>query len=62
MGGEELKWRQLAHHQLMSQPRTSFSPHSTAKANYKSTNLRKKMVSSSISDVAFALVHSEKTV
>ena len=24
VGGEELKWRQLAHHQLMSQSRTSF--------------------------------------
>ena len=24
VGWEELKWRQLAHHQLMSQPRTSF--------------------------------------
>ena len=40
-GGEELKWRQLAHHQLMSQQRPHFSPHSKAKANYKSTNLRK---------------------
>ena len=58
MGGEELKWRQLAHHQLMSQQGPHFSPHSKAKANYKSRNLRK---TSGISDVATALVHSEKT-
>ena len=53
VGGEELKWNQLAYHQLMSQPRTSYSPHSTAKTNDKSTFLRKRMVSSVISDVRF---------
>ena len=31
MGGEELKWRQLVHHQLMSQQGPRFSPHSKAK-------------------------------
>ena len=41
VGGEELKWRQLAHHQSMSQHGPHFSPHSKAKAIYKSTNLRK---------------------
>ena len=41
MGGEELKWRQLAHNQLMSLKGPHFSPNSTAKTNYKSTNLRK---------------------
>ena len=40
MGGEELKWCQLAHHQLTSQQGPHFSPHSKAKAIYKSTNLR----------------------
>ena len=60
MGGEELKWRQLAHHQLLSQQGPHFSPHSKAKANYKSTNLR-KLVTSGISNVATASVHSEKT-
>ena len=35
VGEEELKWRQLAHHQLMSQQGPNFSPHSKAKANYK---------------------------
>ena len=39
MGGEELKWRQLAHNQLMRPQGPHFSPHSTAKTNYKSTNL-----------------------
>ena len=41
MGGEKVKWRQLAHHQLMSQQGPHFSPHSKAKYNYKSINLRK---------------------
>ena len=58
MGGEKLKW--LAHHQLMSQQRPHFSPHSKSKAKYKSTNLR-KLVTSDISDVAIVSVHSEKT-
>ena len=40
MGGEELKWRQLTHNQLMSPPGPHFSPHSTAKTNNdKNTNL-----------------------
>ena len=60
MGGEELKWRQLAHHQLMSQQGPQFSPHSKAKAIYKSTNPR-KLVTNGISDVVFASVYSEKT-
>ena len=38
MGGEELKWHQLAH---MSQQGPHYSPKSKAKANYKSINLRK---------------------
>ena len=41
VGGEELKLRQLAHHQLMSQPELHFSPHTTDKTSYKSTVLRK---------------------
>ena len=55
MGGEELKWRQLAHHQLMSQQGPHFSPHSTAKTKSG------RMVSSGISDVVIASVYSEKT-
>ena len=41
MGREELKCRQLAHHQLMSQLGHHFSPHSTANAKDKNTNPRK---------------------
>ena len=41
VGGEELKWRQLKYKQLMSPQGAHFSPHSTAKTNDKSTNLRK---------------------
>ena len=52
VGGEELKWCQLAHHQVMSSQRPQFSPHSTAKANDKNTNLRRNV---------FASVYSEKT-
>ena len=57
MGGEELKWRQLTHNQLMSPQGPHFSPHSTVKTNDKSTNLRKN----GISDVVTASVYSEKT-
>ena len=57
MGGEELKWRQLAHNQLISSQGPHFSPHSTAKTNDKSKNLKKN----GISVVAFASVYSEKT-
>ena len=60
MGREELKWRQLAHHQLMSQQGPQFSPHSKAKANDRA-QISGRMVSSGISDVAIASVHSEKT-
>ena len=41
MSGEELKWHQKKRNQLMSLQGPHFSPHSTAKTNDKSTNLRK---------------------
>ena len=41
MGGEELKWRQLTHNQLMSSQGPHFCAHSTGKTNDKSSNLRK---------------------
>ena len=44
---------------LVNEP-THFSSHSKAIANYKRTNLR-KLLTSDISDVATASVHSEKT-
>ena len=57
MGGEELKWRQLKHNQLVSQQEPHFSPHSTVKTNDKNKNLRKN----GISDVVTDSVNSEKT-
>ena len=56
MGGEELKWRQLAHHQLMSQK----GRHSKLKPIIKS-QISGKFITSGISDVATASVLSEKT-
>ena len=41
VGGVELKWRQLKQNQLMNPLEPHFNPHSTAKTNDKSTNLRK---------------------
>ena len=53
MGGEELKWRQLAHHQLMSQQ----GPHFVHTEKLKSKGqISEKLVSSGISHVAFASV------
>ena len=60
LGGEGLKLRQLAHHQLMSQQGPHFSPHSKAIAIYKA-QISRKLVTNGISDVAIASVHSEKT-
>ena len=60
MGGEELKWRQLTHNQLMSPQGPHFSPHSTAKTNDKS-KISGRMASIGISDVVTASVYSENT-
>ena len=60
VGGEDLKWCQLAHHQLISQEGPHFSSHSKAKDNYKS-QISGKMVTSGISDVVTASVQSDKT-
>ena len=56
MGGEELKWHQPSHHKLWS---LHFSPHSTESMIKAHSSGR--MVSSGISDVVIASVHSEKT-
>ena len=55
MGGEELKCCHPLHHKLRSQQGPHFSPHRTAKRTDKITFL-----SSSISDVVIASVHTEK--
>ena len=56
MGGEELKWRQLAHHQLMS----LILVHRVKLKPVIKAQISGRMVSS-ISQVAFASVYSEKT-
>ena len=61
VGGEELKWRHLAHHQVISQQGPHFSPHSKAKAIYKSTNLS-KIVTIGISDVVTSSVYWRKPI
>ena len=55
MGGEERIWRHLAHYQLISQQGPHFSPHSKA----KEAQISGKLVTSGISAVAIALVHSD---
>ena len=60
MGGEGLKWRQLTHNRLISPQGPHFSPHSTAKTNDKSTNLRKNGIYW-YKCVVIASVYSEKT-
>ena len=53
MGGEELKWRQLAQHQLMSQQGLILVHRETLKPKGL---LSEKLVSSGINHVAFASV------
>ena len=60
MGGEELKWCQLAHHQLMSQQGPHFVDTVKLKPIIKA-QISGKLVTSGISDVSTASVHSEKT-
>ena len=60
MGREELKWLQLAHHQVMSSQR----PHLVHTVQLKpmiKAQISGRMVSSCMSDVAIASVYSEKT-
>ena len=60
MRGEELKWRQLAHHQLM----TSHGPHLVHTVQLKTMiepHFSGRIVSSGISYVLFTSVYSEKT-
>ena len=59
MGGQELKWNQLAYNQLMSQQGPHFSPQSKAKANNKKHKSQENSIA--ISDVVTDSVYSEKT-
>ena len=56
MGGEELKWHQLAQHQLMS----LILVHTVKLKPIIKAQISGRMVSSGISNIAFALVHPEK--
>ena len=60
MGGEELKWRQLANHQLMSQQGPHFRQHSKVIPIIKA-QISGKFVNIGISDVATASVYFKKT-
>ena len=60
MGGEELKWHQLTHNQLMSLQGPHFCAYSTAKTNDK-VQISGRMTSIGISDVQTDSVYSEKT-
>ena len=53
MGGEELKWCQLKHNQLMSSQGPHFSPRSPAKPTIK-VQISGRMASIGISDVVTA--------
>ena len=59
MSREELKWHQLAHHQLMSQ-QGPLLVHTVKLKPIITAQISGKLVASSISDVATASVHSEK--
>ena len=60
MGGEELKWHQLAHHQLMSKQGLFLVQTVKLKPMIKA-QISGRMVSSGISHIAFVSVYSEKT-
>ena len=60
MGGEKLKWHQLAYYQLMSLQGPPFSPHVKLKPIIKA-QISGKLVTCGISDAAIASVHFEKT-
>ena len=59
--GEELKWRHLAHHQLMSQQGPHFSVHTVKLKPVIKAQIPGKLVTSGISDAVNVSVHSEKT-
>ena len=60
MGRGELKWRQLAHHQLMSQ-QGPLLVHTVKLKSIIKAQISEKLVIIGISDVVTASVYSEKT-
>ena len=61
VGGEDLQKRQLAHHQLMSQPTDLIIVHTVQLKPMIKAQISERMVSSGISDVAATSAFSEKT-
>ena len=61
MGGEELKWRQLNHNQLMS-PQGPHFIHTVQLKPMIKAQISGRVASIGISDVVTASVYSEKTV
>ena len=60
MGREELKWRHLAHNQLMS-PQDLILVHTVKLKLIIIAQISGKLLTSGISEVAITSVHSEKT-
>ena len=60
MGGEELKWRQLKHNQLMSS-QCLILVHAVQLKPMIKVQISERMASVGISDVVTASVYSEKT-
>ena len=61
MGVEELKWRQLAHHRLMSQLKDLTLVHTVQLKPMIKAHFSGRMAYIGICDIAFASVHSDKT-
>ena len=61
VGRGKIKWRQLAHHQLISQERPLILVHTVKLKPIIKAQISGKLVTSGISYVAIASVHSEKT-
>ena len=61
MGGEKIKWHQLAHHQLMFQPSISFLSTQVQLKPMTKAQISGRMFCNGTSDVATASVNSEKT-
>ena len=59
MGGEELKWRQLVHNQCAR--KDLILVHTVQLKPIIKAQISGKLISSGISDIAFASVYSEKT-
>ena len=60
MGGEELKWRQLTHHQIMIH-KGLILVHTAYLKPFIKAQISGKLVNNGVSYIAITSVHSEKT-